>query len=65
MNVFLIPPTFAEELECMLSSLWWGTKHNGRGGIAWIWWDHLCVSKELGGMGFHNFTEFNFAMLGK
>ncbi|CAN0876483.1 hypothetical protein LINGRAHAP2_LOCUS11335 [Linum grandiflorum] len=65
MNMFLIPPSFAEELEPMLNSFWWGTKHKGHGGISWMRWERLCVQKEMGGMGFCSFTKFNLAMLGK
>ena len=31
----------------------------------WLAWDKLCVSKELGGLGFPNIYAFNLAMLEK
>ncbi|CAN0925181.1 Transposon TX1 uncharacterized 149 kDa protein [Linum grandiflorum] len=65
MNVFLLPVTFAEELERMLNSFWWGTKTNEKGGIAWLRWEKMCVSKDKGGMGFRSLMDFNLAMLGK
>lgn len=41
----------------------------GRGGdhrkIAWVDWDSICTSKELGGFGMRRMKEFNMALLGK
>lgn len=34
-------------------------------GIHWMSWDGLSKYKATGGMGFHNFRDFNLAMLGK
>ncbi|CAN1836846.1 hypothetical protein LINPERHAP1_LOCUS34896, partial [Linum perenne] len=45
--------------------LWWGTKQEGCGGIAWLWWELLCECKDYGGLGFHDICGCNLAMMGK
>lgn len=64
MQVFLLPVSLADELQRMMNSYWWGARGNSRG-ISWTKWDHLCVKKKNGGMGFRNLHGFNLAMLGK
>lgn len=65
MNNFLLPLDLCRELEIMMNSFWWGSKHNRGGGINWLRWDTLCKPKLVGGMGFKKLYYFNLAMLGK
>lgn len=65
MNIFLLPLDLCRELEIMMNSFWWGSKHNGGGGINWLCWDTLCKPKSIRGMGFKKLYYFNLAMLGK
>ncbi|KAH9752558.1 putative reverse transcriptase/RNA-dependent DNA polymerase [Citrus sinensis] len=48
-----------------MNSFWWGSIHEGRGGIRWMKWNLLCKPKTTGGIGFKNLHAFNVAMLGK
>lgn len=42
-----------------------GGEIGGKRGIRWKAWDHLCVPKQWGGLGFRRLREFNLAMLSK
>lgn len=64
MSVYLLPPSFGDEIQRMIDSFWWGTKTNGRG-INWLRWEKLTVRKENGGMGFQDLCGFNLAMMAK
>ncbi|CAN0925104.1 hypothetical protein LINGRAHAP2_LOCUS34563 [Linum grandiflorum] len=65
MNVFLLPITLLEEFEKMINSFWWGTKGVSGGGVSWLRWERICLTKEHGGMGFKDLYGFNPAMLKK
>ena len=53
------------DIEKVLNSFWWGSKKNGGQGISWLRWDHLCIPKIGGGLGFRKLHDFNLALLGK
>ncbi|XP_075481346.1 putative mitochondrial protein AtMg00310 [Primulina tabacum] len=65
MSVFLLPVSFAEEIQRMLNSFWWGSKKNNQRYIHWLSWDRLSIRKENGGIGFRDLYGFNLAMLGR
>lgn len=65
MNVFLFPMSMIKEIECIMNGFWWGCEGEGRKGIRWKAWEHLCAPKSWGGMGFRRLREFNLAMLSK
>ena len=47
-----------------VAQFWWSTGGSTRG-MHWKSWEKVCVSKEEGGLGFKDITNFNTAMLGK
>ena len=53
-----------EKLKRIQRSFLWGggTDHKK---IAWIKWDHVCLPKEIGGLGIKDIDAFNVALLGK
>ena len=65
MNVYLLPLDLCKELEVMMNSFWWGNNSGGGRGISWMRWEHLCKSKDFGGIGFKQLHTFNIVMLGK
>ncbi|XP_031101849.1 uncharacterized protein LOC116005749 [Ipomoea triloba] len=50
-------------IERTMNRYWWGS--GSERGIYWKAWDHLCVPKKYGGLGFKELRAFNMAMLGK
>lgn len=51
-------------MEAITAKFWWEKGH-GKGGIHWCLWNNLCSSKENGGLGFRNLSQFNIALLAK
>ncbi|XP_058724620.1 uncharacterized protein LOC131596076 [Vicia villosa] len=64
MSCYRLPETTCKELEAMLASFWWGSKH-GKRKIHWMSWEKMARSKQAGGMGFRGISEFNTSLLGK
>ncbi|KAA3459979.1 reverse transcriptase [Gossypium australe] len=64
MSSFLLPNSFCGELEKIIANFWWQKAH-GNKGIHWGQWQHLCRSKNEGGMGFRNMAKFNVSLLAK
>ncbi|XP_073017378.1 uncharacterized mitochondrial protein AtMg00310-like [Primulina eburnea] len=49
----------------MINSFGWGSNKNGGRSVNWFGWNKVCAAKEMGGLGFRDFHNFNLAMLGK
>ncbi|KAA3478183.1 reverse transcriptase [Gossypium australe] len=64
MACFLLPKSLCSDLEKIVAKFWWQKGH-GKRGIHWCMWKELCISKELGGMGFRRFDLFNITLLAK
>ncbi|XP_010468192.1 PREDICTED: uncharacterized protein LOC104748214 [Camelina sativa] len=64
MSCFRLPKTITSKLTSAVANFWWC--NNGKsGGMHWLVWKKLCVSKQLRGLGFRNVDDFNSALLAK
>ncbi|XP_060959169.1 uncharacterized protein LOC133030444 [Cannabis sativa] len=54
----------ASRIDGMVRDFWWGCEQGNRG-ICLRAWDHLCLPKSQGGLGFQKSLEMNQALLAK
>jgi hypothetical protein len=64
MSCFQFTKKQCKKISGVSSNFWWGTK-DGQRKVHWISWDKMCISKDQGGLGFHDFECFNKAFLTK
>lgn len=64
MSVFKLPKDLCDKLTSVMTELWWSSGNNRRN-ISWIAWQRLCRRKDEGGLGFHDISGFNQALLAK
>ena len=64
MSCYRLPKATAKKLTSAVAQFWLSPGGSTRG-LHWKSWDKAWVSKEYGGLGFKDITDFNTAMLGK
>lgn len=65
MSVFVLPLEITKDIKKCLSKFWWNGLQSNSSQISWMSWDRMAKHKNVGGLGFRNFRDFNLAMLGK
>ncbi|CAL8118504.1 unnamed protein product [Prunus armeniaca] len=61
MSCFWMPKGMCKELHGLMAKFWWFKSKNMRG-IYWTKWETICVSKQIGGLGFRDLEAFNQAL---
>jgi hypothetical protein len=64
MSVILLPHALYMEINKHMSNFWWGQQANNSQ-IHWTSWGQMGRTKEVGSMGFRDFTSFNKILLEK
>ncbi|KAL4367556.1 hypothetical protein GQ457_05G010050 [Hibiscus cannabinus] len=65
MQCFLLPSSFCDTLNAIISRFWWGNSIEPRSSIHWLKWEKMCLPKDEGGMGFKDLYSFNKALIAK
>ncbi|XP_019418518.1 PREDICTED: uncharacterized protein LOC109329295 [Lupinus angustifolius] len=64
LSTWQAPKKVLDKIASLQRRFLWGNNRGGKG-IAWVAWDVVCKSKELGGLGVKDLFRFNLALLGK
>lgn len=65
MSCFILPKSLCQEVERMLNRYWWSSDTTQGRGVKWHSWDHMSMSKDMGGMGFTSLQGYNIALVRK
>ena len=64
MYCYRLPKAIMKKLTTTVARFWWSPGRSTKG-MHWKSWDKVCESKDEGGLGFKDITDFNTAILDK
>ena len=64
LSFYRVPQKVVDELVRIQRNFLWGGDQQQRK-IAWVKWETVCMSKEVGGLGVKDINSFNLSLLGK
>ncbi|CAN6706248.1 unnamed protein product [Malus baccata var. baccata] len=64
MYIFKFPATMCHDFDTLVADFWWGSQGVKRK-THWVSKEVLGLPKDMGGLGFRNFSDFNDALLAK
>jgi hypothetical protein len=64
MSCFQFPVATCDDMRKAIANQWWGMEE-GKRKLHWRSWEWLSSPKEMGGLGFRDFEQFNQAILGR
>ncbi|KAF3437209.1 hypothetical protein FNV43_RR19962 [Rhamnella rubrinervis] len=65
MSTFRVPKGVCEDMDSIVRQFWWGSKQGKNRYLALRNWKELCKPKDVGGLGFRSFWDYNTALLSK
>jgi hypothetical protein len=64
-STFDVPNKVCDKLDASTRRFWWNPKKDHGRFLAWKSWEHLCLPKRYGGLGFRKSKNFNEALISK
>ncbi|KAM1467482.1 hypothetical protein ACFX2I_032578 [Malus domestica] len=64
MYIFKFPATVCHDFDSLVADFWWGSQGDKRK-THWVSKEVFGLPKDMGGLGFRNFSDFNDALLAK
>jgi hypothetical protein len=65
MNYFLLPISLSSSLDKIFKKIWWGFPKDKSKNLSLQSWSSICLSREVGGLGFRWMHEFNLSLIAK
>ena len=65
MQNVLLPVSLTAKLDQLVRDFWWGFKEDTGRHLYLKTWDTICSPKQVGGLGFRRFRDYNMALLTK
>jgi hypothetical protein len=65
MSSFLLPISLSSSLDKIFKKIWWGFPKDKSKNLSLQSWSSICLSREVGGLGFRWMHEFNLSLIAK
>ena len=65
MSTFLLPKSIYNQLDRVFKKIWWGFPSSKTRNLSLKYWNPICNSKVLGGLGIRRMKDVNLALISK